>query len=59
MVDGLGLAETTPGPLILVTEFVGYMAGFRASGLQGSANAGVGGTRCFNFLRRKTTGNLT
>ena len=24
MVDGLGLAETTPGPLILVTEFVGY-----------------------------------
>ncbi|MCK0138469.1 chromate efflux transporter [Aliiroseovarius sp. F47248L] len=28
MMDGLGLAETTPGPLILVTEFVGYMAGF-------------------------------
>lgn len=26
MLDGLGLAETTPGPLILVTEFVGYMA---------------------------------
>ena len=30
MVDGLGLAETTPGPLILVTEFVGFLAGFRA-----------------------------
>jgi chromate transporter len=30
MIDGLGLAETTPGPLILVTEFVGYMAGFRS-----------------------------
>ncbi len=41
MVDGLGLAETTPGPLILVTEFVGYMAGFRASGLQGSIAGGL------------------
>jgi chromate transporter len=30
MVDGLGLAETTPGPLILVTEFVGFFAAFRA-----------------------------
>jgi chromate transporter len=36
MVDGLGLAETTPGPLILVTEFVGYIAGHRlADGLWG------------------------
>ncbi|HUS97594.1 MAG TPA: chromate transporter, partial [Hyphomicrobiaceae bacterium] len=35
MLDGLGLAETTPGPLILVTEFVGFMAGFR-SGTGGS-----------------------
>ncbi|MEZ5755912.1 MAG: chromate efflux transporter [Paracoccaceae bacterium] len=32
MMDGLGLAETTPGPLILVTEFVGYMAGHRQGG---------------------------
>lgn len=32
MIDGLGLAETTPGPLILVTEFVGYMAGYRFAG---------------------------
>ena len=31
MVDGLGLAETTPGPLILVTQFVGFLAAFRAS----------------------------
>ena len=30
MVDGLGLAETTPGPLILVTQFVGFLAGYRA-----------------------------
>jgi chromate transporter len=29
MVDGLGLAETTPGPLILVLQFVGFMAAFR------------------------------
>ncbi len=32
MVDGLGLAETTPGPLILVTEFVGFLAGYRQAG---------------------------
>ena len=29
MLDGLGLAETTNGPLILVTEFVGYIAALR------------------------------
>jgi chromate transporter len=34
MMDGLGLAETTPGPLILVTEFVGYMAGYGVGGWQ-------------------------
>jgi len=32
MIDGLGLAETTPGPLILVLQFVGFVAGFRAPG---------------------------
>ena len=32
MLDGLGLAETTPGPLILVTEFVGFLAAFREGG---------------------------
>jgi chromate transporter len=32
MVDGLGLAETTPGPLILVLQFTGFLAGFRAPG---------------------------
>ncbi len=30
MADGLGLAETTPGPLIMVTQFVGYLAAMRA-----------------------------
>ncbi|MEM9343935.1 MAG: chromate efflux transporter [Pseudomonadota bacterium] len=33
MIDALGLAETTPGPLILVTEFVGFLAGFSAGGV--------------------------
>ncbi len=32
MIDGLALAETTPGPLILVTQFVGYFAGFNVMG---------------------------
>jgi chromate transporter len=32
MLDGLGLAETTPGPLILVTEFVGFLAAWRSGG---------------------------
>ncbi|MBH68232.1 MAG: chromate transporter [Rhodospirillaceae bacterium] len=29
MLDGLGLAETTPGPLILVTQFVGFLSAYR------------------------------
>ncbi|WP_306146186.1 chromate efflux transporter [Roseibium sp. MMSF_3412] len=33
MMDGLGLAETTPGPLILVTQFVGFLAAFQSGGL--------------------------
>lgn len=33
MIDALGLAETTPGPLILVTQFVGFLAGFKDGGL--------------------------
>jgi len=34
MLDGLGMAETTPGPLIMVLTFVGFIAGFRdAAGL--------------------------
>ncbi|HUR43490.1 MAG TPA: chromate efflux transporter [Aestuariivirga sp.] len=32
MIDGLALAETTPGPLILVTQFVGYLAAMREMG---------------------------
>jgi len=32
MVDGLALAETTPGPLILVLQYVGFLAGWAQSG---------------------------
>jgi chromate transporter len=45
MLDGLGMAETTPGPLIIVTQFVGFMAGFRHPGVLSPLAAGVlGGT---------------
>ena len=32
MLDGLGMAETTPGPLIMVVQFVGFMGAFRSPG---------------------------
>jgi chromate transporter len=32
MMDGLGLAETTPGPLIMVLQFVGFMGGWTQPG---------------------------
>lgn len=41
MIDALGLAETTPGPLILVTQFVGMLAGFAQSGPAGALAAGL------------------
>lgn len=41
MVDGLALAETTPGPLILVLEFVGFMAGWNAPGALAPWSAGL------------------
>ncbi|MBS0535031.1 MAG: chromate efflux transporter [Proteobacteria bacterium] len=41
MVDGLGLAETTPGPLILVTQFVGFLAAFRAPAPFSPLTAGI------------------
>jgi chromate transporter len=45
MLDGLGLAESTPGPLIMVTQFVGFLGGFREPGalspLWGGALAGL------------------
>ena len=41
MIDALGLAETTPGPLILVTEFVALLAGFAQGGLGMALAAGA------------------
>ena len=41
MLNGLGLAETTPGPLILVTEFVGYLAAYRSAGTGSPLAMGV------------------
>jgi len=43
MVDGLGLAETTPGPLILVTQFVGFLAAFRDAAPFSPIAAGIVG----------------
>ncbi|MFH1805171.1 MAG: chromate efflux transporter [Pseudomonadota bacterium] len=41
MLDGLGMAETTPGPLILVTQFVGFMGAFRDPGMMPPLLAGT------------------
>ncbi len=44
MMDGLGLAETTPGPLIMVNQFVGYLAGYyHADGLPPALGGAIGG----------------
>ena len=41
MLDGLGMAETTPGPLIMVLQFVGFMGAFRDPGTLAPLTAGV------------------
>ena len=46
MIDGLGLAETTPGPLILVNQFVGFIAGWQSGGLWLAASAAVLASWC-------------
>ncbi len=43
MISGLGMAETTPGPLIQVVQFVGFMGPFRDSGSLPPLGAGVAG----------------
>ncbi|ALV30060.1 chromate efflux transporter [Pannonibacter phragmitetus] len=59
MLDGLGMAETTPGPLIMVTQFVGFMGAFRdISGLPPLMAGTLGGllttwvtfTPCFLWI---------
>jgi chromate transporter len=49
MIDGLALAETTPGPLILVTQFVGYFAGLREMGSVWGGIAGAAVTLWMTF----------
>ena len=41
MLDGLGMAETTPGPLIMVLQFVGFIAAFRNPGVLSPLPAGT------------------
>jgi chromate transporter len=41
MLDGLGMAETTPGPLIMVLQFVGFMAAYRDPGALSPLMAGT------------------
>ena len=59
MLDGLGMAETTPGPLIMVLQFVGFLGAFRdAGGLDPLLAATLGGllatwvtfTPCFLWI---------
>jgi chromate transporter len=44
MLDGLGMAETTPGPLIQVVQFVGFMGAYRNPGTLSPMQAGVIGS---------------
>ncbi|MFO1062218.1 MAG: chromate efflux transporter [Dongiaceae bacterium] len=59
MLDGLGMAETTPGPLIMVLQFVGFLAAYRTPGpLPPLASGTLGGllatwvtfTPCFLWI---------
>jgi chromate transporter len=53
MIDGLGLAETTPGPLIMVVQFVGFMAGWNQPGSWSPLMGGLVGSLVatyFTFL---------
>jgi chromate transporter len=44
MVDGLGLAETLPGPLIKVTQFVGFLGAYRDPAPFSAVTAGIVGS---------------
>ena len=59
MLDGLGMAETTPGPLIMVLQFVGFLGAFREAGWESPLLAGTMGgllttwvtfAPCFAFI---------
>ena len=44
MLDGLGMAETTPGPLIQVVQFVGFLGAYRNAGGLDALSAGIVGS---------------
>jgi chromate transporter len=50
MLDGLGMAETTPGPLIMVVQFVGFMAAFRHPGGLDALGAAVLGSLLVTWM---------
>jgi chromate transporter len=52
MIDGLALGETTPGPLIMVVTFVGFVGGWTHAALQGlsPAAAGIAGALVVTFF---------
>nr|WP_295830190.1 chromate efflux transporter [uncultured Azospirillum sp.] len=50
MVDGLALAETTPGPLILVTQYVGFFAGWNRPGALSPGLAGALGAALTTYV---------
>src|SRR5207237_5989282 len=50
MIDGLALGETTPGPLIMIVAFVGFVGGWTKMAGAGAAIAGACVASFFTFL---------
>jgi len=50
MIDGLALGETTPGPLIIILVFVGFMAGYNHGGSLWDGTLGLVTTAFYTFL---------
>ncbi|MBD0329216.1 MAG: chromate efflux transporter [Thermoleophilia bacterium] len=50
MLDGLGMAESTPGPLIMVVEYVGFLAAYRSPGELDPLLAGVLGAALVTWV---------
>ena len=51
MLDGLGMAETTPGPLIMVTQFVGFMGAYHSPGMLDPMMAGCLGALVTTWVK--------
>jgi len=56
MLDGMGMAETTPGPLIQVVQFVGFMGAYRDPGSLHPMTAGIIGFDCSSLIGLPWTG---